>query len=144
MEHRTFCRFCIALCGLVVTTEGDRVVKVTGNAEHPMSRGYTCPKGRSLGVFHHRPDRPSRPQVRRGDRLVDVSWEECLDDLAGRLRPVIEGSGSSGVAMYLATASTFDANGRRISEKFLHALGSRSRYTSTTVDTACNRWSPSS
>jgi anaerobic selenocysteine-containing dehydrogenase len=47
-EHRSFCRFCQALCGIVVRTQGTTVLDVRGDPEHPLSRGYTCPKaGRS-------------------------------------------------------------------------------------------------
>ena len=32
---------------VVATLDGDRVVRVDGDREHPLSRGYTCPKGRA-------------------------------------------------------------------------------------------------
>ena len=137
VEHRSFCRICIALCGVVVTTEGDQVVQVRGDTDHPLSRGYTCPKGRSLGAAHHDPDRLDLPLMRRDGELVPVSWDECLDDIAARMAALLAERGADAIGMYLATASAFDANGRRISEKLLKALGSRSRYTSTTVDTPC-------
>ena len=46
--HRTFCRICIAACGLQVTTDGDQVLEVKGDLDHPLSAGYTCSKGRAL------------------------------------------------------------------------------------------------
>ena len=136
-EHHTFCRFCIALCGVVVTTQGDQVLHVRGDPGHPVSRGYTCPKGRALGLMHHHPDRLDHPLVRRAGRLERVGWDECLDDLTARLREVLDESGPDAVGMYLATASAFDANGRRVAERFMRAVGSQSKYTSTTVDTPC-------
>ena len=48
VEQPSFCRICNAMCGILVTVEGDRVVRVRGDAEHPLSEGYTCPKGRAL------------------------------------------------------------------------------------------------
>lgn len=137
VDHRTFCRFCIALCGLVVTTDGERVVRVRGDADHPLSHGYTCPKGRAIGEAHHHPGRLDRPMVRRGDTLVEVSWDECLDDLAHRVDDIITVGGPDAVGMYVATASAFDANGRRVGERLLRAIGSRSKYSTTTVDTPC-------
>lgn len=136
-EHRSFCRFCIALCGIVVTTEGDQVVRIRGDEEHPLSRGYTCPKGRALGRAHHDPRRLDRPLLRRDGELVEVSWDECLDDVAARLRSILDAGDPDAVGTYLATASSFDASGRRLAEKFVRALGSRSKYTATTVDTPC-------
>ena len=45
----TFCRICIAACGMVVDVDGDQVVKVRGDFDHPLSKGYSCPKGRAMG-----------------------------------------------------------------------------------------------
>ena len=61
VERRSYCRICPAQCGIVVTLDGDRVVRVRGDVEHPLSGGYTCPKGRALPAFHHAPGRLDRP-----------------------------------------------------------------------------------
>ena len=34
---------------------GDVVAEVRGDPDHPVSRGYTCPKGRAAGEVHHHP-----------------------------------------------------------------------------------------
>lgn len=135
-ERRGFCTICSALCGIVVALEGESVVEVRGDPEHPVSRGYTCPKGRALGRLHHHPERLGHPQLRRRGELRDVSWDECLEDLAGRITEVLETAGPDGVGMYLGTGSSYDANGRRLAERFLAAVGSRSKYTTTTIDEA--------
>ena len=74
-EHVSFCRICNAMCGIVVTvahaSEGQRVERVRGDADHALSRGYTCPKGRALGALHHDPrrlDHPARRPRRRAAR----------------------------------------------------------------------------
>ncbi|MDA8267046.1 MAG: molybdopterin-dependent oxidoreductase [Actinomycetota bacterium] len=137
VEHRSFCRLCISLCGILVTTEQERVLSVRGDPGHPLTRGYTCAKGRSLGDAHHDPARLDGPLIDRGDGLEPVSWSTCLGDLAERLNAIVAESGPDSVGMYLATASAFDAAGRRTAEQLLRAIGSASRYTSTTVDTPC-------
>ena len=86
---RSFCRICTAVCGILVEVEGDRVVRVRGDRDHPMSCGYTCAKGRALPAMHHHPDRLERPLMRIDGQLQPVTWEACLDDLGGRLRAVI-------------------------------------------------------
>lgn len=133
-EHRSYCRFCIAQCGILVTTEGDHVVAVNGDPADPISGGYTCAKGRALPAFHHSPARLNHPLVRRGGELVRVSWDELIDDLHARVAAVVAESGPDAVAVFQATASAYDANGRRAGDRFLRGLGSRSRYTSATVD----------
>ncbi|HVV30496.1 MAG TPA: molybdopterin-dependent oxidoreductase [Mycobacteriales bacterium] len=139
-EVRTFCRVCTAACGIVVTVEpgpdGPRVTRVKGDHDHPLSQGYTCPKGRALPALHHHPNRLEYPVLRRpgsasGQR---VGWNTLLDDLAERMRAVIDRCGPDGVALFLGTASAFDTAGRRTCEQLLKKLGSRQKYTSLTVD----------
>jgi hypothetical protein len=45
--HRTFCRFCHAICGLEVDVEDGRAVAVRGDRAHPISQGYLCEKGKT-------------------------------------------------------------------------------------------------
>ncbi len=131
VEQPSFCRICNAMCGILVTLEGERVVRVRGDAEHPLSEGYTCPKGRALPAFHHDPRRLDRPSI--GGRYV--SWDAMLDDLAERVQDTLDVAGPDGIAMYLASGSAFDSAGRRAAERFLRVLGSRQKYTATTIDT---------
>lgn len=142
VTHRSFCRFCEAACAIVVETERegevDRVTRVRGEADHPLSNGYTCPKGRNLPMWHHHPDRLTEPLIRdRAGELQRASWDEMLDDLGARLRSIVDEHGPDAVGVMLATGSAFDANGRRIAERMWRSLGSRSVYTSGSVDTPC-------
>jgi anaerobic selenocysteine-containing dehydrogenase len=130
-EQPSFCRICNAMCGIVVTLEGERIVRVRGDPEHPLSRGYTCPKGRALPALHHDPRRLDHPAI--GGR--EVGWDAMLDDLTGRVRDTLDVAGPDGVAMYLASGSAFDSAGRRAAERFLRVLGSPQKYTATTIDT---------
>ena len=141
-SRRTFCRFCIAACGVVVDVETDdgaeRVTRVRGDPDHPLSHGYTCPKGRNLGAWHHHADRVDRPLVRGDDgELRPVTWDVALADLATRSEAAIAEHGPDAVGVLLATGSAFDTNGRRTAERLWRVLGSRSKYTSGTIDTPC-------
>ena len=130
VAHHTFCRICPVLCGLVVHTEGERVVSVRGDHAHPVTHGYSCPKGRSLGAFHHHPARLDAPRLR--DRAQP--WHDVLDDLATRLSRIVEQSGPDAIAVYFGTWSWMDAFGRMRAEALLRHLGTRSRYSAITVD----------
>ena len=88
-EHRTYCRICVAACGLLVTVEGDQVVGIKGDRAHPDSAGYTCPKGRALGPHHHDPNRLDEPLVRG----TATTWDACLGDLSNRIRQLIDTRG---------------------------------------------------
>ena len=114
--------------------DGDRVVDVQGDRDHPVSRGYTCPKGRALGELHHHPQRLDGPLLRRNGRLEPVTWDELLDDLAAKLRPLLDEHGPAAVGAYFGTAAVFDANLYWAGARLLRQLGSPSKFTSGTID----------
>jgi anaerobic selenocysteine-containing dehydrogenase len=133
----SFCRLCPAFCGLLVTVEGDRVVAVTGDPDNPVSRGYTCSKGRASGDLHHHPARLDAPLLGRpgdpGGRTT-ADWEHTLDHVAAGLRRVIAESGPNAVAAYRASGWGFDFPGAMVSDPFFRALGSDQIYSAITID----------
>jgi anaerobic selenocysteine-containing dehydrogenase len=128
----SYCRICAAACGIAVTVDDDRVLRVRGDDGHPVSRGYTCAKGRGLPAWHHGPTRLDRPRLHG----ADVGWDTLLGDLAGRLDAVIQSSGPDAVALYLATGLAYDAAGQIATSQWLPSIGSRSFITAVTVDNA--------
>lgn len=133
-QVRTACRLCAVGCGTVVELDGTRVLSVTGDPDDPWSAGYTCAKGRAGGDFHHHPDRLDVPLVRRDGRLVECSWEEALDDIAARLRQLVDEHGPDVVADYTGTGGPLDPSGYALAEAFMRNLGSRQRYSALSID----------
>jgi anaerobic selenocysteine-containing dehydrogenase len=131
-EPRSYCRICAAACGIVVTVDGERVVRVRGDADHPVSRGYTCSKGRGLAAWHHSASRLDRPRLRG----TDVTWDDALADLAAELTTTIADHGPDAVGLYLATGLAYDAAGQVAAGTWLPSIGSRSFFTAVTVDNA--------
>jgi anaerobic selenocysteine-containing dehydrogenase len=74
----TYCKICPNQCGVIIDIAGDQIVKVRGDFSHPLSKGYTCPKGRAMGRAHHHPDAIIQPLMRKDGELVAVGWDECL------------------------------------------------------------------
>jgi anaerobic selenocysteine-containing dehydrogenase len=91
----TTCFNCESACGLLayVDRETLSIRKFEGNPEHPGSRGRNCAKGPATLNQVTDPDRilhPLKRAGRRGEgRWEQVSWDEALDDLAGRIRKAI-------------------------------------------------------
>lgn len=136
-ELRGFCRFCIALCGIRVTVDGDAVKSVKGDLEHPSSRGYICAKGRSLGRWHHHPNRITVPRVRIDSTWRDTTWDDVTADIVNRMRSSIEKYGVDSVGVYIGTAASLDGSGKWAAERFINYLGSRSKYSAISIDTPC-------
>jgi len=131
---RSFCRICTAICGVVVDVEGDQVVRVRGDRDHPVSKGYTCAKGRALPGLHHHPDRLERPMRRVGGELQPGSWDDVLDDLGDRLRSVIDEHGPSAVGVYFGSGLGMDASGYKMMERLHAAIGTPAKFSPLTID----------
>ncbi len=133
-EHRSNCRLCAARCGVVITTEGDRVVGVRGEPDHPLSEGYVCSKGRMLGLTHHDPRRFDRALIGRPPSRRVVPLDELLDDLAVRIDAVIARHGPDAVGVFHGTQAIQESGGAGSVLRLMSRLGSRSYYSIVTVD----------
>jgi len=138
MEHEvrtSFCRFCHAFCGIRVTVEGGRAVKVIGDVDNPMYEGYSCIKGRALPEQHNHPDRIVQPWRRLPDgSMQPVSTGEALDEIAARLADIVAESGPRAVALYAGTFSFPYPAGNEAAKGFMKALGSPMRFSSGAID----------
>ncbi|MEA2002641.1 MAG: molybdopterin-dependent oxidoreductase [Actinomycetota bacterium] len=91
----TTCFNCESACGLLAYVDKDTgdVAKFVGNPAHPGSRGRNCAKGPATINQVHDPERILFPLKRIGERgsgqWMEVSWDEVLDDIAGRMRQAI-------------------------------------------------------
>ena len=94
----TICFNCEAACGLLAYVDKDtlKIQKFEGNPVHPGSRGRNCAKGPATLNQVQDPERILYPMRRQGPRgggqWQRVTWDEALDDIAGRIRKaLIEG-----------------------------------------------------
>jgi anaerobic selenocysteine-containing dehydrogenase len=92
----TTCFNCESACGLLayVDKETKEVVKIEGNPAHPGSRGRNCAKGPATINQTSDPERilyPLKRAGKRGDANFErVSWDDAMDDIAGRIRKAIQ------------------------------------------------------
>lgn len=133
-ETKSFCRICGSACGIVVTVDGEQVLQVRADRDHPVSRGYTCPKGRALPQDHHRDDRVDVPLIRENGTLRPTTWDHVLDDLAARLTAIIADAGPRGVGTFIGGGGFLDASGFFSLIAFLRTIGTPSAYSDMTID----------
>jgi anaerobic selenocysteine-containing dehydrogenase len=92
----TACFNCESACGLLAYVDRDTgtIRKFEGNPLHPGSRGRNCAKGPATLNQLTDPDRILYPLKRVGQRgegkWARISWDEALDDIAGRIRTAIQ------------------------------------------------------
>ena len=91
----TTCFNCESACGLLAHVAKDdlTITKLEGNPAHPGSRGRNCAKGPATINQIDDPERILYPLRQAGARGAGqwerVSWDEALDDIAGRIRAAI-------------------------------------------------------
>jgi len=134
---RSYCRTCLAACGVLIDLEGDHIVQVKGDPDHPLSRGYSCPKGRAMGVLQEHPERLDQAMLRRGGRLEPVGWSEMIDSLTGKYVSIRDRHGPAAIGLYLGTGGGYDSLGLFVLRSMQQAIPLPSTYSAMTIDTPC-------
>ncbi len=125
---KTGCVCCAQNCGLEVRVEDNRIVKVRPDKENLRSAGYACRKGLKIAHFQHNADRVNYPLKRNGDVFERVSWDQALDEIAAKLKSIVDEHGPRAFA-YMGgggQACHFEA---AFGVRLLRGLGSRYHYS---------------
>lgn len=119
---QTVCGLCEGRCGLTVRLVDGMPVGLKGNPRHPLNRGGLCPVGQAGLEVLYAPGRLQEPLRRGADGdLHPVSWDEALDEIAARVRRLVEAGEGHRVALLTEEPSDLFAD---LARRFLHALGS--------------------
>lgn len=133
---RTYCKVCMSNCGLIAEVADDRkILAVKGDFDHPITKGYTCPKGRATGQIYHLDQAITKPLMRKDGKLSEVSWEEALEDIGNRLRALVDRYGPHSVGMYFGSGLGLDSSGYSMEEALWNALDCGPKFTPLTNDT---------
>ena len=90
----TICFGCTNHCGVIGWVQDGRVRKIEGNPLDPNSQGNICSKAQGMISYTYYPERllyPLRRVGKRGEgKWKRVSWDEALDEVADKLKPLRE------------------------------------------------------
>src|SRR6202007_761252 len=120
-------------CGVAVDVVDDQIVKIKGDFTHPLTKGYTCPKGRAMGQVREL-DPITHPLMRKNGELVQGGWDEAVCDVAAKLRKTIDAYGPHSIGMYFGSGLGIDSSGYVMEEAFYSALGTPPKFTPLTND----------
>lgn len=130
MTKKSFCRFCLSFCGVEIDFDSvGKPVKVRGDRDHPVSKGYCCRKGRDLLGFYSK-RRQGYPMCGG----VRGTWDDSFTSLAALIKKVVAESGPDAVGLYAGTNAILDASGMWTALGFMYRLESKSIYSVTSVD----------
>jgi len=137
-EVKSFCRICTGGCGVRLSIdEQDRIVRITGDRDQPMSKGYVCFKGLQADEAHHGPARLLRPLKRKPDgSFEEIGLEQALDEIAEKLRPYYESDDRNAIALFNGNGASPCSSAHGMFFSFMPSLGSKAHYTTVTIDQA--------
>ena len=90
----TSCEQCPAGCGVIAYLDGEKLVQILGNPNHPNNQGGICAKGIAGINLANDPERLLYPLKRRSKRgaglWTRITWDEAYDILGRRIREMLE------------------------------------------------------
>ncbi len=100
-QKQTACnRDCPDVCSIVATVEDGRVVRLQGDPQHPVTKGFLCHRTSRFLERQYDPDRLTTPMVRQGSDFEPISWDEALDLIVDKMVRIREESGGASILHY--------------------------------------------
>ena len=124
---RSVCPYdCPDSCGMLVTVENGRAIRVQGDPQHPVTRGLLCPKMNYYERTVHSPNRLTTPLLRTGSKgqgkFAPISWSEAIDRICTAWKKLINIHGAESILPY-SYAGTMGLVQRNSGHPFFHYLG---------------------
>ena len=124
---RSVCPYdCPDTCSLLVEVVGGKAVRVSGDPDHPFTRGTLCPKMNRYQETVHSPLRLTHPLLRKGKKgsgdFHPISWKEAIRQIADRWQKIIDQFGAEAILPY-SYAGTMGLVQRNAGHPFFHRLG---------------------
>ena len=113
---------------MLVTVDNGRAIRVAGDPEHPVTRGFLCTKvNRYVERTYHR-DRLLHPMRRVGPKgasqFAPISWDEALGEIALRLNEIRQSDdGPQAILPYSYAGTMGMVQGSSMDRRFFHLIG---------------------
>ncbi|OAB47638.1 oxidoreductase [Paenibacillus antarcticus] len=118
---------CPDTCGLLLHKEKGKIVKVTGDPDHPITQGAICNKVRNMTERVYHPDRILYPMRRIGAKgegqFERISWDEAISEITSRLNQCIRDHGSESILPYSFYGNMGILSVDGMDRRFFNALG---------------------
>jgi anaerobic selenocysteine-containing dehydrogenase len=117
---------CPDTCALLITVEDGVATEVKGDPDHPTTQGVLCTKVARYAERTYHPERLLHPMRRVGPkgqgRFERISWDEALDTIAARLKP-IAARAPQAILPYSYAGTMGLVQGESMSMRFFNQLG---------------------
>jgi formate dehydrogenase alpha subunit len=88
-QQTSTCPFCGIGCQVELFHKNGNLSKVHANLDPEVNDGQLCVRGRfSMPEATHHHERGRKPMLRRGQYFREVTWDEALEEVAGKLKDI--------------------------------------------------------
>ena len=119
---------CPDTCAFLYHVQDDKLIEVTGDPDHPMTRGGLCVKLKNFAEHHYHPDRLLYPMKRTGPKgsgqYERIGWDEALATIKSKWTGIIDEYGSEAIMPHAYLGNQGTANGLTAGDAFFNRLGS--------------------
>jgi anaerobic selenocysteine-containing dehydrogenase len=119
---------CPDTCAFIYDVKNGKLVDVTGDPDHPMTRGGLCVKLNGFAEHHYNPERLLYPMRRTGSKgsgaFEWISWDDALAEIKGRWTDIIATYGSQAIMPHVYLGHQGTLNGLTAGDAFFNRLGS--------------------
>jgi anaerobic selenocysteine-containing dehydrogenase len=119
---------CPDTCAFLYHVEDGKLVEVSGDPNHPMTRGGLCVKLKNFAEHHYNPDRLLHPMKRVGPKgsgkFERVSWDQALAEIKTRWTEIIAQHGAQAIMPHAYLGHQGTLNGLTAGDAFFNRLGS--------------------
>lgn len=119
---------CPDTCAFLYHVEDGKLVEVTGDPNHPMTRGGLCQKLKGFAEHHYHPDRLLYPLKRVGPKgsgqYERITWDEALARIKSEWTQIVAQYGSQAIMPHAYLGHQGTINGLTAGDAFFNRLGS--------------------
>jgi len=117
------CASCDIKCSVLADVEDNKIIRIRRDPTHPITPQSLCNKGAAFPDQMYHKDRilyPLKSIGKRGEgKWARVSWNEAMDEIADRLKTIVDRYGPEAVSGTAGAIVPYD-----LARRFLNILGS--------------------
>ncbi len=133
-KHYRNCNLCEAICGIEITHENGKIMKIEGDKADTFSRGHICPKAVALQDIYEDKNRLRKPVRRTANGWEEITWDEAFDEAAAKIIDIQTRFGRDSVAVYQGNPSVHNLGTMLNSRELLKSLRTKNNFSATSVD----------
>jgi len=106
----TVCAHCSNGCKTTLSIRNHEILRANNRDLSGINKDFLCVKGRFGFDFTNHPERIRQPLVRKGDKLLPVSWEEAAQTAAAKLKAAYDPGGKESIGFIGSNRTSNEEN----------------------------------